>query len=227
MTDSENHEENFNKSVQDRLLNSAEELFCEHGFEGTSIRDIAALAGCNIASVNYYFGGKQQLYEQVWRRHLIPLRDLRIASIEKIISQNNTKPSLEDLVKSFAESFAGSMIDIQKTSRLSKLMAREYINKHLPANMFINEVMMPTVNAMQKALIQAFPNLDETKIPFIVFSLIGQLVHLVHVKDIFETSTDEETQKMFDFTEIINHIVKFSCAGISCYFKEANNEGKI
>lgn len=213
-------EENVNKSVQDKLLDSAEELFCEHGFEGTSIRDIAALAGCNIASVNYYFGGKEQLYEQVWRRHLIPMRDARIASMEKIAARNTQKYSLEFLVNSFAESFTGSIIDKQKTSRLSKLMAREYINKHLPSNMFINEVMMPTVNAMQKALMQAFPSLDESKVPLIVFSLIGQLVHLVHVRDILEASTDEAIKKMFDFSEAINHIVKFSCAGISSYFKE-------
>ena len=52
---------NTNKGVRDRLLDAAEELFCEHGFEGASIRDIAASAECNIASVNYYFGGKEKL----------------------------------------------------------------------------------------------------------------------------------------------------------------------
>ena len=50
------------KSVKDRLVDAAEELFCERGFKGTSIRDIAASAGCNIASVNYYFGGKQRFF---------------------------------------------------------------------------------------------------------------------------------------------------------------------
>ena len=76
------------KGVQDRLLDAAEELFCEGGFEGTSVRDIAASAGCNVAAVNYYFGGKEKLYEEVWRRHLIPMRDARIAGIEKVLSQN-------------------------------------------------------------------------------------------------------------------------------------------
>ncbi|MHC4352523.1 MAG: TetR family transcriptional regulator, partial [Planctomycetota bacterium] len=45
------------KGVRGRLLDSAEQLFAERGFDGTSIRDLAAAAGCNIASVNYYFGG--------------------------------------------------------------------------------------------------------------------------------------------------------------------------
>jgi len=215
---------NFNKSVKNRLLNSAEELFCENGFEGASIRDIAALAGCNIASVNYYFGGKQQLYEEVWRRHLIPMRDMRISSVEKVMSQSENKPELEDLLRSFADTFVGSMIDTKKTSRLSKLMAREYIDKHLPANMFIDEIMTPTVAAIQKALMQTFPDLDESKVSFIVFSLIGQLVHIVHVRTMFEQGGDEPNREMFNSVEVINHIVKFTSAGIRAYIKEKKNE---
>lgn len=229
MADSEYNsiDENSNKSVQERLLNAAEELFCERGFEGTSIRDIAASAGCNIASVNYYFGGKQQLYEQVWQHHLIPMRDSRIASIERIYQKKEQKPSLDELIKSFADEFIGSIVDTQKTSRLGKLMAREYINKHLPENMFLNEIMMPTVNAMQKALMLTFPNLDESKIPLIVFSIIGQLVHLVHVRELFKEDTNELIRKAFNSNEIINHIVKFSCAGIRAYLKEKDNEETI
>ena len=219
MINNNDKKENSSKSVQDRLLDSAEELFCENGFEGTSIRDIAASAGCNIASVNYYFGGKQQLYEQVWRRHLIPMRDYRISSIEKVMSKSVPKPCLEDLLRTFAATFVDSM-DTQTTSRLSKLMAREYINRHLPANMFLDEVMMPTVTAIQKALMQTFPNLDESKIPFVVFSLIGQLVHLVHVRAMFEEGGDDLVRQMFDSVEAIDHIVKFSTAGIKNYIKE-------
>lgn len=227
MTNTNNNKpgENFNKSVQNRLLDSAEELFCEHGFEGTSIRDIAAAADCNIASVNYYFGGKQQLYEQVWRRHLIPMRDARIESIEKIL-QKEPKTTLENLIKSFATTFAGSILDVSKTSRLGQLMAREYINRHLPPKMFVDEVMAPTITAMQKALEQTCPNLDESKVPLVVFSLLGQLVHLVHVKTMFDEESGDASSETFDFAEAIDHIVKFSSAGIRAYIKEKNNEEK-
>ena len=86
--------------------------------------------------------------------------------------------------------------------------------------MFIDEIMMPTVTSMQKALMQTFPDLDESKVSFIVFSLIGQLVHLVHVRTMFEHGGDESTRELFSSVEIINHIVKFSSAGIRAYIKE-------
>ncbi|MEO5592217.1 MAG: TetR family transcriptional regulator [Chitinophagaceae bacterium] len=47
------------------IINHAVELFAEKGFEGTSIRDLAARAGVNVAMVNYYFGSKEKLFESL------------------------------------------------------------------------------------------------------------------------------------------------------------------
>jgi AcrR family transcriptional regulator len=210
---------NIDEGVQERLLNAAEQLFCEHGFKGTSIRDIAALAGCNIASVNYYFGGKENLYIEVWRRHLIPMRDVRIASIEKVMSQNQGGIRIEELLRSFADTFIGPMIDPDKASRLSKLMAREYIDRNLPIRIFVDEVMTPTMETMRGALIKTCPDLDESKVLLVIFSFVGQLVHLIHIKTVFEQAGEDLGLPVFDLNEAIDHIVKFSAAGIKAYSK--------
>jgi len=208
-----------NKGVRDRLLDAAEELFCEHGFEGASIRDIAAIAKCNIASVNYYFGGKEKLYEEVWRRHLILMRDVRIASIDKVMSKSDGKPQLEVLLKSFAEAFIGPLVDESRARRLGKLWAREMIDQHLPANMFMDDIITPTLTAMGTALVKACPDIEEPKVPFVVFSVVGQLVHLVHIKAMFE-QCDEAALPRFDLAKAIDHIVKFSAAGIRAYAED-------
>ncbi|MHC4555307.1 MAG: TetR/AcrR family transcriptional regulator, partial [Planctomycetota bacterium] len=62
--DQETHKED----ARDRLLDAAEALFCEKGFEGVSVRELTATAGCNLAAVNYYFGGKEKLYTEMFRR---------------------------------------------------------------------------------------------------------------------------------------------------------------
>jgi len=48
---------------KEHIISTAIELFAERGFEGTSIRDLAAKADVNIAMVNYYFGSKDKLFE--------------------------------------------------------------------------------------------------------------------------------------------------------------------
>jgi AcrR family transcriptional regulator len=45
------------------ILQVAEKLFSEHGFDGTSVRDIAKEANINIAMISYYFGSKEKLLE--------------------------------------------------------------------------------------------------------------------------------------------------------------------
>ena len=204
------------KGVRDRLLDSAEQLFAERGFDGTSIRDLAAAAGCNIASVNYYFGGKEKLYIEIWRSHLHLLRETRIASIDKVLSESGGKPSLEDLLRSFAHAFIGPLVDESGGPRLIKLMAREMIDPHLPPSMFGDDVIQPTLSAMQQALAKVCPDLPESKVPLVVFSLIGQLVHTIRVKMMLH-SMDNEALAMFEPEKVIDHIVAFSAAGIRAY----------
>jgi AcrR family transcriptional regulator len=47
------------------IITSAIERFSSQGFEGTSVREIAADAGVNVAMINYYFGSKEKLFESV------------------------------------------------------------------------------------------------------------------------------------------------------------------
>jgi AcrR family transcriptional regulator len=54
----------FNEK-QIQILQVAETLFAEKGFDGTSIRDIAKEAKINIAMISYYFGSKEQLLESL------------------------------------------------------------------------------------------------------------------------------------------------------------------
>ena len=207
------------KGVQDRLLDAAEELFCEHGFEGASVRDIAATAGCNVASVNYYFGGKEKLYHDVWRRHLLGMRDTRIASIDKVMSQNEGEPDLEELLSSYANAFIEPLVGESRGRRFIKLMAREMIDRHLPPNMFVEEMIIPVTTALRGALVKTCPGLEESKAQLVILSIVGQLIHTVGAKTMFEQTDNQELAK-FDLTEAVNHIVKFSAAGIRAYAEE-------
>lgn len=210
-------------NVQDRLLDAAEELFCEHGFDGTSVRDIAGTAGCNVASVNYYFGGKDKLYVEVWRRHLLWMRDMRIASIERVMSKNGGKPTLEELLRSYATAFLEPLVEGEKSLRFIRLMAREMIDRHLPEGMFVKEMILPVMAALQRALLQICPWLEESKARLAILSIVGQLMHVVAAKTMFEKSGEPQAPR-FNLADLVEHIVAFSAAGIRAYAEIKNSK---
>ncbi|GAO41268.1 TetR/AcrR family transcriptional regulator [Flavihumibacter petaseus] len=67
---------------QGQILTTAESLFSEKGFDGTSVRDIAEKAGVNVAMISYYFGSKEKLMETIFERRTEHIR-LRVESLMK------------------------------------------------------------------------------------------------------------------------------------------------
>jgi AcrR family transcriptional regulator len=61
------HEQQGSSDTRERVLESACRMFAERGFRDTTVADICAAAEANIAAVNYYFSGKEHLYQEVWR----------------------------------------------------------------------------------------------------------------------------------------------------------------
>src|SRR5437870_13817135 len=84
-----------------RILDAAEELFMQHGFEGTSMRLLTTKAGVNLAAVNYHFGSKHALIEAVFRRRLDPMNVARIAELEKLEAQERAS-SPEAIICAFS-----------------------------------------------------------------------------------------------------------------------------
>src|SRR6056297_1114628 len=64
--------------TRERILDAAEFLFGERGFESVSLRDITGRAGANVAAVNYHFGSKEKLVDAVVVRHAVPINDGRM-----------------------------------------------------------------------------------------------------------------------------------------------------
>lgn len=76
--------------TKDKILEVARVLFAEKGFDGTSIRDIAKSAEVNVASVNYHFDNKENLFHEI----LIKGHTECALGIKEFYENNN--PSLEE-----------------------------------------------------------------------------------------------------------------------------------
>ena len=55
------------QKTRDRILEAAVDLFATRGFHKTTVDEISKMASCNIAAINYHFGGKEKLYVETWR----------------------------------------------------------------------------------------------------------------------------------------------------------------
>jgi len=73
---------------QIQIIETAERLFAERGFDGTSVRDIADEAGVNVAMISYYFGSKEKMMEALF--------ELRVGSVkirvESLIKDQSLSP---------------------------------------------------------------------------------------------------------------------------------------
>lgn len=65
-----------------RILDAAERVFAERGFEGASIRDIAAQAGVQVALVNHHGGHKEDLFAHIVERRAATLSERRLAALD-------------------------------------------------------------------------------------------------------------------------------------------------
>ncbi|WP_066122042.1 TetR/AcrR family transcriptional regulator [Bordetella ansorpii] len=79
-------------STQEAILDAAEALFAHHGYDGTSMRQITAAAGVNLAAVNYHFGGKEALLQEVLKRSLALVNQERLRVLDALEADAGGKP---------------------------------------------------------------------------------------------------------------------------------------
>ncbi len=87
-------EDKLSKAVITRrqILNAAEKLIVEKGYESASMRDITQLAGVNLAAVNYHFGSKDALIAAVLKRRLGAINKERLEKLDALEARAAGKP---------------------------------------------------------------------------------------------------------------------------------------
>lgn len=117
-----------------RILWAAGEIFSETGFRQATVRQISRRAGVNVASINYYFQSKDNLY-------LETLRYWKDIAFEKYPRELGTTPSdlPEKRLEGFIRSFVYRILDSGIESRFGKLMAREFADPTSALDVIIEE----------------------------------------------------------------------------------------
>lgn len=198
--------------TRDRILSAAERLFAERGFEATSVRDITAEAGCNVAAVNYHFGGKENLYVETFRGLLGELRDLRIRRIRCDMAEAGDAATLELFVESMANAFLEPFVDEGRGRLLMAFVSREMVDGHLPEGVFSDEFIRPLLDVALEQLSIVGPGLDPMTARLCLMSLVGQLLHVLRARLMFSSGAADLVPA--DFKSHVDHVVRFTVGGI-------------
>ena len=104
-----------------QIIETAEKLFAERGYDGTSVRDIADEANVNVAMISYYFGSKEKLMEALFELRVGAvqsrveglLKDDSISPIEKVnmLIDEHIERTIE------AQCFSKIMLGVQVTNK--------------------------------------------------------------------------------------------------------------
>lgn len=162
-------------STKDRILGAAEELFAQHGFGGTSLRQVTSRADVNIAAVNYHFGSKENLINEVFRRRMDDMSRQRLDMLERARSEHPGE--LEPLLAAFVEPALALAGDRQGGVAFIRVIARAYAEKNDGLRRFLSEQYGHVLREFARAIAECVPHLDKERLYWRLDYLSGALTY--------------------------------------------------
>ncbi|WP_242107475.1 TetR/AcrR family transcriptional regulator [Luteimonas aquatica] len=161
-------------STKDRILGAAEELFAQHGLAGTSLRQVTSRADVNIAAVNYHFGSKENLVNEVFRRRMDEMCGLRLRMLRE--AQEQRPGELEPVLAAFVEPPLALTRD-RGGSAFIRVIARAYAEKNDGLRKFLSEEYGHVLREFAKAIAVCVPELSKEQLYWRLDFLAGALIY--------------------------------------------------
>ncbi|WP_333680811.1 TetR/AcrR family transcriptional regulator [Dyella sp.] len=200
---------NSSASTKERILTAAEALFAQRGFEGASLRQLTAAAGVNLAAVNYHFGSKDHLVEQVFKRRLDQLNARRLAALKQISGQPET--TLEDVLAAFIR----PALDLSHDGGgglFMRVLARAFAEHDDDLRKFLSENYGHVMRQFTGEFARLLPDLSKEELYWRIDLVTGALTHAMsgfgiiqRKSDVSETTHREQTAE---------HLIRFAASGL-------------
>lgn len=195
-----------------RILDAAESVFAERGFEGASIRDIAAKAGVQIGLVHHHGGGKEELFYRTVARRANALAHRRIEALEMV----KAKGALS--LRAILDCFIRPYVMLAQTGgpgwlAYGRLVAHVSVDprwRDIAAECFD-----PTAHRFIAEIAALYPDTDPALLASgQVYSVSAMLAHLNSAWRV------EALAQGGDLTDV-DHLIEFCAAGIEAMVKAA------
>jgi len=163
-------------STKDRILDAAEHLFALHGFAATSLRQVTELAEVHGAAVNYHFGNKDMLIQEVFRRRIDSMSGKRLAQLAA--AQAVQPVVLEEILAAFIEP-ALAMARGRKGRAFVRVIARAYAENNASLRKFLSAQYGHVQREFAHAIATAVPHLERRTLYWRLDFLAGELTYVM------------------------------------------------
>lgn len=201
---------NSSISTKERILAAAEALFAQRGFDGASLRRLTACAGVNLAAVNYHFGSKEKLVEQVFKRRLDALNQHRLAELAKVAGQPGT--TLADILAAYIRP-ALELSHEGNGSLFMRVLARAFAEHDDTLRQFLSENYGHVMRQFTAEFARLLPHLEKAELYWRIDLVTGALTHVMSGFGMIQRKDNVSEQQHREQTAA--HLIRFAAAGLS------------
>ena len=206
-----------------RILDAAEELFMQHGFEATSMRQLTAKAGANLAAVNYHFGSKDALIEAVFRRRLDAMNAQRIAELDRLEKEAGGRALSPNAI---IRAFVGESLRMIEDSRSGgrnfiRLLGRTYTEPAKSIRALIGQMYAPTIERYKAALERALPQMPRDELVWRMHFMFGTLSYTLAATDAVQLIAGCKPEDRHDARLLEDRLTAFLAAGLNAPLKSS------
>jgi AcrR family transcriptional regulator len=189
--------------TKQKIMDVAERLFGEQGYDATSLRHIIAEAGVNLAAVHYHFGSKEDLLLEVVMRKIGPVNERRLALLDQ--AEKKAAPNSVPVEK-VLETFLVPSLEVNKGPAFVKLMGR------LHADGVATEIFLkhfePMITRFRTAFRRALPELSEEELDWRSHFMVGAMAHMLTGKPVLRPAASSDDPRL-----VVQYLIAFLSGG--------------
>jgi AcrR family transcriptional regulator len=207
------NEQRREAATRERLLDAAEMLFAQKGYNGITVREITRKAQCNQAAVNYHFRSKKNLYLEVFKSRWIP-RSKRIQNSFWNSLEKGPHPSPALVIRHVVKVFLYAPILDEALVRHCQLAARELAQPGEAFDLIVTQTIEPFLNALAGLLGQNQAQEGLGRMSMLgALSIFGQVLCFTLARSMVKRITGQEFNEA-SIERLVDHITTFSVNGL-------------
>jgi AcrR family transcriptional regulator len=194
---------------QIQIMEAAERLFADKGFEGTSVRDIAEAAGVNLAMISYYFGSKEKLMEAMFDNRA----SSSILQLEEMVNDKTLSPiqKVEKLIDRYIEKLMSQQCFHRIMVREQMVNNNGFIAEQIQQIKRKNQGLIKELIAQGQRSGEFRKNVD---VSLFMITLVGTISQMVTTQHIYREMNNLQSMAEDDFQKHIRKKLSQHLKGI-------------